>query len=97
MAYRIVFTDEALGDIESIIDFIADSNPAAAERVGTTLLDHIQILSTFPLIGSFVSESGGVRRFIHAPYRIYYRVWHNRLVVEVLHVWHGARFGPVDI
>jgi toxin ParE1/3/4 len=92
--YRIIHTEEALNDFRSILDYVAEDNPAAAERLGNALLDHIEILRSFPLIGARVKADSSTRKLLHTPYRIYYEVHVTRRVVEILHFWHGARLEP---
>jgi plasmid stabilization system protein ParE len=41
-----------------------------------------------------VPRRPGIRKLLHAPYKIYYRVHIRRKVVEILHFWHGARQDP---
>lgn len=94
MAFKILYTEDALTDLEAILDYIRADNPAAAARFGNALLNHAEMLANFPHIGSPVSQRAGVRKILHTPVRIYYRVDEKRRVVEVLHFWHGARQEP---
>ena len=94
MAYKIFFTEDALTDLEIILDHISADNPAAAERFGEALLKHIEILQTFPRIGVVIRKRRSVRKILHTPIRIYYRVHEDKQLVEILHFWHGARRGP---
>lgn len=94
MAYKILFTEDALADLESILDFIRADNQSAAEEFGEALLDHINLLREFPQIGTWVRLRPGVRKMIHSPIRIYYRVDEKKSLVEVLHFWHVARREP---
>ena len=48
MAYKILFTEDALVDLEIILDYIGADNPSAAERFGAALLNHIELLQSFP-------------------------------------------------
>ena len=44
MAYKILYNEDALADLEAILDYIRADNPIAAERFGTALLDHVDLL-----------------------------------------------------
>jgi len=44
MAYKILFTEDALVDLEVLLSYIRADNPAAAERLGRALLSHIELL-----------------------------------------------------
>ncbi len=93
MAFRILYTEDALADLETILDSIRADNPAAA-RFGNALLNHVDLLAAFPHIGSPVNQRVGVRKLLHTPVRIYYRIQEQRRVVEILHFWHVARQEP---
>lgn len=62
-----------------------------AEMFGTALLNHIEILSKFPHIGSPVRERQGVRQLVHTPFLILYAIDEGKKSVEVLHFWHLSR------
>jgi hypothetical protein len=53
---------------------VAEKYPAASERFGTALWNHIELLKSFPLLGAPVKGFPGVKRLIHSPLFIYYRV-----------------------
>ena len=92
--FKVVVSPRARHDLLEIIDFISRDNPDAAERFGSELLDHAELLADFPHIGAPVSQRSGVRKLLHTPIRIYYRVDEERKVVEILHFWHAARRDP---
>jgi toxin ParE1/3/4 len=94
VAYKILFTQDALADLERILDYIRADNPGAAERFGNALLDHVEILKTFPKMGVLVRKRSGVRKILHSPIRIYYRFHEDQGLVEILRFWHGARKEP---
>ncbi len=94
MAYKILFTEDALSDLESILDYILAENPLAAEKFGASLLNHVELLQTFPRIGSPVPRKPGIRKFFHSPIRVYYRIVEERFTVEILHFWHAKRKPP---
>lgn len=95
MACKVLFTEDALNDLEVLLDYIAVDNPNAAERFGTALLKHIELLETLPWIGMPVPGRTGIRKILHSPERIYYRVHKDRRLVEILHLWHGSRREPI--
>ena len=94
MDYKILFTEDALADLEIILDYIRSNNPEAAERFGTALLNHIELLQSFPRIGVPVPKRPSVRKLLHTPIRVYYRIREDPGRIEVLHLWHGARRPP---
>jgi len=50
VAHRILYTEDALIDLEIILDYIRADNPSAAKRFGTALLNHVDLLESFPRI-----------------------------------------------
>ena len=94
MVHKILFTEDALVELEIILDYIRVDNPAAAARFGNALLSHIELLRSFPRIGVPLPGRPGIRKLLHSPVRVYYRLHENRGLIEVLHFWHTARIDP---
>lgn len=91
MDYQVVLTALARSDLRAISTSIAQDSPVAAERFVNRLLDNAESLGDAPRRGKSVTDRDGVRRVVHRPYVIYYRVEENERVVRVLRFWHGAR------
>jgi plasmid stabilization system protein ParE len=89
--FKIRITEAALTDFEEILAYSWDRFPATAERFGDAILNHVDLLKSFPYIGSSVDGRDGVRILVHTPILIYYRVDETHTLVEVLHFWHGSR------
>lgn len=94
MDYRLLYTQRALNDLAEIIGHIGEDDADAASRFGSSLLDHIDLLARFPRMGSIIRKRPQVRKLLHSPFLIYYRVDDDKRVIEVLHVRHGARKPP---
>lgn len=94
MAYKILFSEDALLDLESILDFICADKPDAAEGFGRGLLTHVELLQSFPRLGVPMPKRPGVRKMLHSPVRVYYRLDETRKLIEILHFWHAAREYP---
>ena len=94
MAYKILYTEGALKDLENILDYIRIDNPSAAERIGVSLLNHCDLLQAFPYLGSPVLPLTNVRKFFHSPVRVYYRVYERQQRIEILYFWHSSRPDP---
>jgi plasmid stabilization system protein ParE len=67
MAFKILYTEKALADLEAILDYILADNSAAAIRFGNGLLNHIDLLATYPHIGSPVRRRAGMRKVLQTP------------------------------
>jgi len=50
--FQVRITEAALADLEEILAYSWANFPATAERFGNALLDHIELLKSFPYIGS---------------------------------------------
>lgn len=87
---KVRVTAEAEGDLERIVDYIAQSNPQRAQSFIEELRDKCLSLADTPLAFPLVAryERLGVRRRVHGNYLIFYRVDENEIVI--LHVLHGA-------
>lgn len=97
MAYDVVWSPEALEDVDEIAEFIARASPTYAATVVDKLLDAARKLSTFPFAGRVVPEVGNdlIREKLVLDYRLIYRL-HDEEVI-VLAVIHGKRLFPFEI
>ena len=84
----IVWTEEAVANLEAIADYVSAFNPAAAERLAMRLIDVADSLAEFSDRGR---DAGGGKRemTIVWPYILRYRVEGDR--VFILRIRHGAR------
>ena len=94
MDYRFVYTQRALNDLAEIIRHVAEDDAEAASRFGTSLLDHIDLLTRFPHMGGLIRKRSRVRKLLHSPILVYYNVQEDKRLIEVLHCRHGARMPP---
>ena len=94
MGCKIIFSPQAIADLESAVRFIAKENPDAALRVGNALIDRVAILENFPLLGSPYPKRPGVRKLVSRPYIIFYRPRLEENCLDILRYWHGARGEP---
>ena len=94
MGCKIIFSPQAIADLESAVRFIAAENPDAAVRLGNALIDRVAILENFPLLGPPYGKRPGVRKLVSRPYIIFYRFREAENFVDVLRYWHGAQREP---
>jgi plasmid stabilization system protein ParE len=92
--YKLRYTKKALNDLDEIIGRIAEDDDEAAARFGGSLLDHIDLLARFPRMGALIRKRRNVRKLVHSPILIYYRIHEKKHSVEVVHLRHGARRPP---
>ena len=69
---KVVWTEPALSDLQSIIEFIAKDSHQYAERLGFHIVQAPQRLSVFPYSGRIVPElnDSSIRELIYSSYRI---------------------------
>ena len=91
MDYRVVFTKKALAELAEIANYISVDSPDTSARFGNALLDHVSLLERFPRMGSVISEKPQVRRLVHGPILIFYKIREDRHRVSILRFRHGSR------
>lgn len=88
---KVVFTTEAVSDLENIDEFIARDNPRRAASFLAELIgkahDLADMAEAFPLVPRYAHL--GIRRRPHGNYLIFYRIETDQ--ISVIHVLPGAR------
>ena len=91
MADRLVWSPEAVEDIEAIAAYIERDSPHYARVVASRPVETAESIPDFPKIGRVVPEAGDPNlreRFVYS-YRLIYRLEQQRILV--LAVIHGSR------
>ncbi|MCB0340624.1 MAG: type II toxin-antitoxin system RelE/ParE family toxin [Pseudobdellovibrionaceae bacterium] len=78
---EIVWSPQALKDIESIGDFIAEDNPPRAITFVDELIDSVERLTRFPESGSIVEENPIFRQIVYDGYRLIYQLRTKRILI----------------
>ena len=96
MKRQLRWTRRAIRRLESISDYIAKDNSAAADRVNVRLRSVTEKLRTHPAMGR-VGRIAGTHELVLSdiPYIIAYRVTETR--VEVLTIIHTSRRWPEEL
>lgn len=87
---KLVYTDEAIEDLQRLREFIAAHNPSAAARIATELVGKIELLAEFPNMGAPVEMApvpDTIRDMVFGKYLVRYSL-HTRTII-ILRVWHG--------
>jgi plasmid stabilization system protein ParE len=92
--HLLIYTERALKDLAEIIGVITRDDGEAAARFGSALLDHVELLGRFPLMGRAIQSGSPVRKLVHSPILVYYQIHNDKRLVEVLHFRHGSRKPP---
>jgi plasmid stabilization system protein ParE len=69
--YSLLFTQTALSDLADIVEHIAEDDAEAASLFGNALLDHVDLLTHFPRMGSTIRKRSRVRKLLHSPILVY--------------------------
>ena len=88
---RILWSEEALSDIEEIISFISKDSELYAVNFASKIISSVETLKVFPEIGRIVPEYDDpkIREIIYRNYRIVYQI--EDKVVEIITVFHGSK------
>jgi toxin ParE1/3/4 len=85
---RIVWTDDAVANLEAIVTYVSAFNPIAAKALGVRLIAVADSLAIFPDRGRDVGEGRRERTTVW-PYILRYRVVDDCVII--LRVRHGVR------
>ncbi|BCL36159.1 type II toxin-antitoxin system RelE/ParE family toxin [Nostoc sp. MS1] len=93
MDYQVILSPKAVGDLETIVRYIALTNPEAARKLGHKLIQKANELSQFPFKNQKVTEfdDANIRQLILKPYRIIYRVEEDKKQISIARFWHSAQ------
>ncbi|WP_269539732.1 type II toxin-antitoxin system RelE/ParE family toxin [Cerasicoccus fimbriatus] len=97
MAFKVIVAPSARQDLSLIIEYIAQRDPAAAERIGLSIISTIKRIGEFPRIGRIVPEFGWdtIREIVFKNYRLIYRIKDEEMKIEVVRIWHAKRGHPL--
>ena len=91
MDYQVVWSPEALADVEAIASYIARDSAAYAQAVVEKILETARQVGEFPFLGRMVPELGQDtfrERFVYS-YRLIYRIRNDTITIAA--VIHGRR------
>lgn len=91
MARTLVWSPEAIEDIESIASYIERDSAWYAKAVASKIVESAETIPAFPELGRIVPEIGepAIRERLAYNYRIIYRLEPERVLVAA--VIHGSR------
>lgn len=91
MDFKVIWSEEAIEDLESIAFYIARDSKYYASSVVSKILSTTRLLETFPLVGRVVPEieNKNIREHFVYSYRVIYEI--KRKYVTILAIAHGKR------
>lgn len=94
MDYKVLITDSAIADLREIVEFVAQHDAQAAQRLGDKLIARALSLDVLPERHAFHDERRRIRKMPLPPYLVFYTCDGTIRTVTVLHFWHSARRAP---
>jgi len=98
MQYLVRLTDRALRDMKSIYEYVELTSLESAFTWFNDLEEAVYSLERYPERGSAIPENKKLRHLLFGKkpsvYRIIYAVDKRGLVVNIVHIRHGARSAP---
>ncbi len=90
---EVIWTDNAIEDLNDIGEYIAKDSERYAEITVLKLFSSVDILETYPKKGFMVPEfrDESIRQIIVDNYRIVYQFTENSAVVSILTVHYSSR------
>jgi toxin ParE1/3/4 len=94
---RVHWTQNAIGHLTNIYEYIALNSPTYAKGMVDKVTRRTEQIADQPLSGRKVPEyqSEEIRELIEKPYRIIYRIKSDQ--IDVVAVIHGARLLPEEV
>jgi plasmid stabilization system protein ParE len=88
---KVVYTEDALKDLDAIADWLIVHYPAVAPAVERRIRRAVANIARWPKSARRSARSPGIRVTLlgRYPYKIFYRVADDTL--EILHIHHAAR------
>src|SRR5215470_7162535 len=93
---KVIYTDEALRDLDEILAFLAGNYPTLILPLQQRLRSIERRIARWPKSAPEIEQRPGIHvvPFIQYPYKLFYQVAHGS--IEVLHIYHAARRQPWD-
>lgn len=88
---KVVFTDEALANLDGILGYIASNYPAIYDAFQSRLRSVVARVGEWPESAQEVADRPGVRvaPLIRYPYNVFYR--NTGQAIEILYIHHVAQ------
>ena len=88
---KVVFTDEALANLDGILSFIASNYPSIYDAFQSRLRSVVARIGDWPESAQEVADRPGVwvAPLVWYPYKVFYRS--TGQVIEILYIHHAAR------
>lgn len=94
---QVVWSEPALGELDTIADYISLDNPIAASKLVRRVFDSVEQLHTYSKIGVIVDDLETVvyRKLLVPPCQIFYRV--DGDTVFIVHIIRDEQLFQIDV
>ncbi|MBR1272637.1 type II toxin-antitoxin system RelE/ParE family toxin [Bradyrhizobium sp. AUGA SZCCT0222] len=88
---KVVYTEEALRNLDDISDYIRQNYPTISETFRLRLQFVVARIAKWPASAQEVADQSGVRvvPLVRYPYKVFYRVTDQ--TIEILYIHHSSR------
>ena len=94
---QVIWSDEALNDLETIYDFLAEKSPTAAQRIVENILSRSKQLESFPESGAkqetIKAGSKEYRYLVEGNYKVIYIYQQENQAIHIAVIF-DARYDP---
>jgi len=87
---KLIWTEDGMKSLEEIVQYISKDSVYYASNFAKKILETIECLIDFPLMGRVVPEyddNSDIRELIHQNYRIVYKVSKNVIYIVFGYSW----------
>jgi toxin ParE1/3/4 len=91
VAFRLEITSQALRDLKSIGQYLRSEETSGADEFAQRLLERAHSLIMFPYRHGVWAVQRNIRKVPFGAYIIFYKIYEDDRVVEILRFWHSAR------
>ena len=87
---KLIWTEDGMKSLEEIVQYISKDSVYYASNFAKKILETIECLVDFPLMGRVVPEyddNSDIRELIHQNYRIVYKVSKNVIYIVFGYSW----------
>ena len=95
MDFRLIWSPEAVEDLESIVDYISRDSEFYAKAIISKIINEVKIIPHYPQIGRKVPEINDevIRELIVYNYRVVYHIKKNIIqIVSIIHSRSDIKF-----
>jgi plasmid stabilization system protein ParE len=89
---RVSWRQQAVDDMAAISRYVAAHSPISAHRLLDQIVDQVELLATYPLLGKIGLSPGTRELVVHKHYRVIYRALPT--AISILRVKHVAKKRP---